>query len=136
MSEPTFLGTGWKFPPAFARGGTDVAMASGTEDIHESLRILLSTRLGERVMQEDYGCDLFEVQFEEIDQSLINRLTGLITDALIRHEPRIRLDEVSVDEDGATEGLLLIQVRYQVIGTNSRYNLVYPYHLYEAATTV
>jgi uncharacterized protein len=133
-NDPAFLGTGWSFPPSFTRGGADVVMVSGVEDVHESLRILLSTRLGERVMREEYGCDLLQVQFEEIDQALINRITGLVTDAVIRGEPRIELDKVAVDESSSTDGLLLIQVAYTVASTNSRYNLVYPFYVYEATS--
>jgi uncharacterized protein len=134
FNDPAFLGTGWSFPPSFTKGGAEVVLVSGTEDIHQSLRILLSTRLGERVMREDYGCDLFEIQFEEIDQSLVNRVTGLVTDAILLGEPRIQLDQVAVDESATTEGLLLIQIAYTVRTTNSRYNMVYPFHLYEATS--
>lgn len=133
-SDPAFLGTGWSFPPSFSKGGADVALVSGVEDIHQSLQILLSTRLGERVMLEDYGCDLLQVQFEEIDQGLVNRVTGLISDAILLGEARINLDKITIDGSDATEGLLLIQIAYTVKSTNSRYNMVYPFHLYEAAS--
>jgi len=46
-NDPAFLGTGWSFPPTFTRRGADVALVSGVEDIHQSLQILLSPRLGE-----------------------------------------------------------------------------------------
>lgn len=132
--DPAFLGIGWSFPPAFAKGGADVAMASGVEDIHQSLGLLLSTRPGERAMREDFGCDLSEAMFEEIDQSLINRITGMISDAVLHFEARVSLDAVEVTANDAEQGLLLIQVQYTVRSTNSRYNLVYPFYLYEAAS--
>ncbi len=62
-TDQPFLGTGWSFPPAFTKGGAEVEMVSGAEDIHQSLQILLSTRLGERVMQDEFGCDLHSVLF-------------------------------------------------------------------------
>src|SRR5688572_8172048 len=93
---PSFLGTSWSFPPAFSRGGAEVALVSDAEDVHQSLQILLATRHGERPMQETYGCNLDDVLFEEMDQALVNRVTGLISDAILEHEPRIRLDEVDV----------------------------------------
>jgi phage baseplate assembly protein W len=83
--ERSFLGTGWAFPPTFTRGGAEVELVSGVEDIHQSLQILLSTRMGERVMQDEFGCDLHHVLFEEVDQSLINTLTGIISDAILYH---------------------------------------------------
>lgn len=135
-NDPAFLGTGWSFPPAFTRGGADVAMTAGVDDIHQSLRILLSTRLGERVMREDFGCDLIDMQFEEISQRLINRITSQVRDAILYHESRIKLDGVTVDDSGASSGLLHIRVSYTVRSTNSRFNLVYPFYLHEASTTV
>jgi phage baseplate assembly protein W len=132
-SEPSFLGTGWGFPPSFAKGGSDVGMVSGTEDIHQSLRILLSTQPGERILQDDFGCDLNSVLFEETGQGLANTITGLISDAFLYHESRVRLDGIDVRESGTEQGLLLIRIDYTVPATNSRFNMVYPFYINEAS---
>jgi uncharacterized protein len=128
----SFLGTGWGFPPTFGAGGGAVEMVSGVDDIRQSLEILLATRLGERVMQDDFGCDLTSVLFEEMDQGLVNALTGLISDAILYHEPRITLDRLEVSTDQAMAGLLLISLDYTVRNANSRFNMVYPFYLNEA----
>lgn len=65
--ERSFLGTGWSFPPEFNRHSGNVKMVSEEQDIEESLRILLSTRLGERVMIPRFGCDLTDLLFESIN---------------------------------------------------------------------
>lgn len=129
----SFLGTGWAFPPTFTTGGRQVEMVSGVEDIHQSLQILLSTRLGERVMQESFGCDLTDLLFEEIDQSMVNRLTNLVSDAILYYEPRITLDRLDVSPAQAEAGLLLISLEYTVSATNSRFNMVYPFYVNEAS---
>lgn len=131
-SPGSFLGTGWSFPPSFTAGGGNVEMVSGVADIHQSLQILLGTRLGERVMQEQYGCDLDSVLFEEIDQGLVNKITNLVSDAILYYEPRIKLMNLDVSASPTDPGLLLIQLDYTVLGTNSRYNMVYPFYLEEA----
>ncbi len=133
MTEQSFLGTGWSFPPTFTEQGGEVEIVSGNEDIQQSLKILLSTRLGERVMREDYGCDLTDMLFEEVDQSLINALTTLVTDAILYYEPRIVMNRLDVSDSGIEEGLLLISIDYTVSATNSRYNMVYPFYLNEAS---
>jgi len=127
-----FLGTGWSFPPSFTKGGSDLDLVSGPEDIHQSLQILLSTRLGERVMLENFGCDLSNILFEEMDQSLINTLASLVSDALLYFEPRIILDNLDVSESDNEQGLLLIRIEYTVRSTNSRFNMVYPFYINEA----
>ncbi len=130
--EQSYLGTGWGFPPSFTMGGAEVDMVAGHEDIHQGLQILLATAQGERVMNEDFGCDLRGVQFEEINQGLVNQLTALVTDAILFHEPRVTLDQVDVTEDPSEHGRLLISVGYTVRSSNSRFNMVFPFYLNEA----
>ncbi|BBL70706.1 GPW/gp25 family protein [Methylogaea oryzae] len=128
----SFLGQGWSFPPSFSQGGRDVHQVKDEEDIQQSLQILLSTAQGERLMREDFGCDLQRFLFEEISQSLVNSLTGMISDAILYYEPRIALNQVNIDESEAMQGLLLISIDYTIRSTNSRYNMVYPFYLNEA----
>jgi uncharacterized protein len=133
-ANASFLGTGWSFPPTFGRAGAEVAMVSGVEDIHQSLQILMSTRLGERVMQDEFGCALDSVVFEEIDQGLLNSLNSAISNAILYHEPRITLDKLDVSESAAQPGLLFISLEYTIRSTNSRFNMVYPFYTNEATT--
>ena len=108
-------------------------MVSGNEDIQQSLDILLSTQLGERVMREDFGCDLTGLLFEEVDQGFINSLTTLVTNAILYFEPRILVNRLDVSDSEIEDGLLLINIDYTVSATNSRYNMVYPFYINEAA---
>src|SRR4051812_9955778 len=94
-----FLGRGWAFPPGFGPGGREVATVAGEADIAESLRILFATELGERVMRPDFGCDLRRYVFEEVDNTLLAKIAAAVTDAVLYHEPRIRLDGVEAAPD-------------------------------------
>lgn len=127
-----FLGRGWSFPPRFLAAGAEVGMVAGVDDVHQSLQILLTTRLGERAMQTTFGCALDDLLFEEVDQSLVNRITAAVTDAILYHETRIKLEGVKVDETASEPGLLLIRIGYTVKTTNSRFNMVFPFYLNEA----
>ncbi|WP_424099635.1 GPW/gp25 family protein [Moorena producens] len=129
----SFLGTGWSFPPTFNQDTGTVEMVSDEEDIVQSLEIILSTRPAERIMQPDFGCELSQFLFEEITQGLITGIRGTISDALLYHEPRIDVEEITIEES-ELEGLLLIIITYTVRVTNSRFNLVYPFYLNEAQT--
>jgi phage baseplate assembly protein W len=130
--ENAFLGTGWSFPPSFTERGGEVHVVSGSEDIEQSLAILLATRRGERVMQDGFGCDLSEFLFGEVSETLIGRLRDFIGDAILLQEPRITLNSIEVTESAASAGLLLIHLDYTVRATNSRFNMVYPFYLNEA----
>ena len=108
-------------------------MVSGSKDIEQSLQILLSTRSDERLMQEDFGCNLDEFLFAEISAGLIGRIRNLVEDAILHHEPRIILNTVDVSESPAEAGVLLIHIDYTIRTTNSRFNMVYPFYLNEAS---
>lgn len=129
--ETPFLGRGWAFPPEFSAGGRNLATVSGVEDIRQSLEILFGTRLGERIMREDYGCSLDEFQFEEINSETLNRLERMIKEAVLYHEIRIELENLKFDLEREREGVLLIELDFTVPSSNSRYNMVYPFYLNE-----
>src|SRR5438874_12361189 len=92
----SFLGTGWKFPPEFNSETGTVEMVSDYTDIKESLDILLSTSLGERVMQPDYGCNLNDYMFEALSSTLIGTIKQKVTNAILYYEPRIIAENVDV----------------------------------------
>lgn len=133
--ENEFLGSGWAFPPRFQQGGAEVKMVSGEEDIEQSLKILLSTSLRERIMHPGFGCDLNRFLFEEADQGFVSSLGNKVSRALLMHEPRIEVNEVSIEDSNLENGLIHIAVDYTVRTTNNRFNLVYPFYINEATTT-
>lgn len=130
--EPSFLGTGWSFPPEFNRHSGNVKMVSEEQDIEESLRILLSTRLGERVMIPRFGCDLTDLLFESINLTQKTYVIDLIQTAILYYEPRIDVEKIDIIPGTEVEGKLLIDVTYKVRSTNSRRNMVYPFYKTEA----
>ena len=128
----SFLGTGWGFPPTFDKTTSKLVTSSDEEDIHQSLEILLSTRLGERVMLPEYGCALDEMLFEPLTTTLKTYMRDLIKTAILRFEPRVELLSVDLDDSGELEGRVLIKVEFRIRATNTRSNLVFPYFKNEA----
>lgn len=126
--DELFLGRGWSFPPEFQRNQGEVKMCEGEEDIRSSLEILLSTRLGERVILPNYGCNLDELLFNPLNQSLKTYTVDLIKTAILYHEPRIDAKKIDISQSSELEGLLLIEIDYVIRQTNSRRNMVYPFY--------
>ncbi len=131
--DKSFLGIGWSFPPEFHRYADTlgVKMVAEEEDIGESLRILLATRPGERIMQPDFGCRLHAMVFETVEESTITELKDIIERAVLFFEPRITLEEIEIDTEDAVEGRLKIQLNYTGRKTNTRSNIVYPFYFLE-----
>jgi phage baseplate assembly protein W len=131
----SFLGTGWSFPPAFNKETGMVEMVSDYEDIKQSLDILLSTYLGERVMQPKYGCNLNDYLFEGLSSSTIGIIKDRVSNAILYYEPRITAEKIEVTGDDSAdlfEGRFTISVEYTIPGTNSRFNYVYDFYKNEA----
>jgi phage baseplate assembly protein W len=123
----SFLGTGWAFPPSFSKGPQSVVMASDGDDIRQSLEILLTTSVGERFLQPEYGCDLRRYLFEPLDEGLVAYIRDLVGNAILYHEPRIHLTNLTLTPD-SDEGMLLIELEYVIRSTNSRQNFVFPFY--------
>lgn len=107
-------------------------MVSEEADIQQSLIILLSTRLGERVVQPLYGSNLHAVVFDKLDKTTITFLRDSIESAILYHEPRIKLLDIQVISSSENEGKIGIDIVYLIRSTNTRSNLVFPFYLTEA----
>lgn len=130
-----FLGKGWSFPPEFDRGIKGVKMLEEEADILSSLEILLSTRLGERIMVPDYGCNLDELLFKPLNLTLKTYVIDLIKRAILYHEPRIDVHKIWIDPITEVEGELLIRLDFTIRSTNSRKNMVFPFYKTEGSET-
>jgi len=106
-------------------------MVSAEEDIKQSLRILLATTPGERVMQPSFGCELKSQIYETLNESTITILKDLIRRAILFFEPRVLLESIVADSSLAQEGRLDFTIVYTVISTNTRHNIVYPFYFRE-----
>jgi phage baseplate assembly protein W len=130
MSDQAFLGTGWAFPIALDASG-EIALVAGDEDVHQAVRIVLGTSLGERQLRGDYGAGLDALAFESLSTSTIALARHRVEQALIRFEPRIDVLAVTAAPAEGARGRLDISIDYRVRATNVFYNLVYPYYLIE-----
>lgn len=130
--DKSFLGRGWAFPPGFSMESKRSIMADDDEDIRQSLLILLTTRLGERVLQPQYGCNLHAMMFEKADKSAMTFLRDAIESAILYHEPRIKLIDIQIAGEPDRQERILIDVIYMIRATNTRSNLVFPFYLTEA----
>lgn len=134
-TEQSFLGTGWSFPPEFRKETKSAKMLQDEEDIKSSLEILLTTRLGERIMVPDYGCNLDELLFKPLNLTLKTYVVDLIKTAILYHEARIEVNNIAINQSNELNGELLINIDYTVRTTNSRSNVVFPFYRVEGSET-
>jgi phage baseplate assembly protein W len=132
-SAKAFLGKGWAFPAAPDTTG-EVALAVYEEDVRQAVRLILGTSPGERVMRPDFGAGLRDLVFSPINTTTMALVRQRVEQALVDWEPRI--DNVTAQVTAEPPlGKLRIDINYRIRATNTFYNLVYPFYLYEGTRT-
>ncbi|ELY85345.1 GPW/gp25 family protein [Natrinema altunense] len=125
-----FLGTGWSFPvETDARGS--VRTSEAEDDIRESIRIILGTAKGERVMRPEFGCEIHDHVFSAATPATLNLIESSVREALVQWEPRIDIEDIDARTDDESPNKVLIDIEYRVRTTNSLSNMVYPFYITE-----
>jgi hypothetical protein len=106
-------------------------MDSSEVDIENSIRIILGTYPGERLMNPEFGCAVKRMNFENLDEGNVTRIEEIVGNALILFEPRVKFHSIEVISKNVDEGLIVLQLNYMIIITNTRHNIVFPYYLIE-----
>ncbi len=129
MSDASdFIGRGISFPLRVDQSGS-IATSSGVEDLDSSIRMILTTAPGERLMRPHFGCRIWELLFEPINANTLGLMGEAVREAIGRWEPRVVLDDVRLDPSRHDAGAVLIHIDYVVKATNDRRNLVYPFYV-------
>lgn len=72
------------------------APLSGIDHLRQSIRDILTTRIGTRVMRRDYGSRLPDLIDNPMTPRLAMELYAATADALARWEPRLKLTRVRI----------------------------------------
>jgi phage baseplate assembly protein W len=123
-----FIGRGVSFPLRVDQSGA-IAMTSGADDINASLRMVLVTAPGERVMRPQFGCKIWDLLFEPINANTIGLMASAVRDAVSQWEPRVTLEDVDIEPDPKDRSRVMIHLTYRVRTTNDQRNLVYPFYV-------
>jgi len=134
--QKDWLGRGWAYPVRIDPLTGAIAFAEYETDIRQSIRIILGTSQGERVMRPDFGCGIHDLVFEVIDVATLTRVEAAVRDALVKYEARIEVLSVRTDPIAAADGCLLIELEYRVRRTNQIGNLVYPFYFREGGVGI
>ncbi len=127
MTE-NLIGKGWAFPPKIDARGR-IALVSKEQELDQSIRIILSTAPGQRVMRPRFGCRLHELIFMPNNMDTAAQARRFIEEALGMWEPRIEVVDVVVKPKSDADNALTIEISYEIRNTRDRRSLVYPFYL-------
>jgi phage baseplate assembly protein W len=126
--DATFVGRGLSWPMEVDHTGS-IRLTDTAEDIERSMRIVLMTAPGERLMRPQFGCRIWDLLFEPVTPNLLGLIAEAVRQAMAQWEPRVEIEDVKPLPDGDDGALVRVQISYRVRATNDRRNLVYPFYV-------
>lgn len=118
MDAGRLFGQGMSFPPRVAADGR-LAWSVGEDHVRESIRIILLTEPGERLMREGFGCGLRQFLFEPNTATTRQLIRERVTEAIQRWEPRVSLEGVEVEPDPDSPRLVGIIISFRLVATQA-----------------
>lgn len=122
-----FLGAGWAFPVRVDARGR-IALARQEQDIEQSIRMILLTPRGQRVMRPEFGCHIHELLFAPNDAGTAGLAARYVEEAVGMWEPRVTVLQVTAAPDPQEASRLLIEIEYEIKANNDRRSLVFPFY--------
>lgn len=90
------------------------------EHLRQSVGDILSTPIGSRVMRRTYG-SLVPALIDQPDNlATQTRVYSAIVSALMRWEPRLRIDKIATTRDPARPGAVQVELTGSYVGTFGR----------------
>jgi uncharacterized protein len=129
IRDRDYIGQGLAFPLQINQQG-GLALARGTNEIEQAIRIILGTAPGERVMRPQFGCRIHELVFAPDNASTRGLAADYVKTALDRWEPRVEVLEVNSESDPNRSGALMIGIKYRIRDSYNERSIVYPFYLH------
>mgnify|MGYP006272982839 CR=1 FL=1 len=96
------------------------------EHIRQSVQDILTTPIGSRVMRRDYGSLLPELIDQPLDGATALRAYSATVVALMRWEPRIRVQQITRQVSTDRPGRLDLSIGAQLVATGDDITLTVP----------
>jgi uncharacterized protein len=121
-----FIGAGWAYPVGVdARGG--IALARGSDELEQAMRLILMTYPGERPMRPQFGSRLRDFVFAGTTHQNASAIGSEVRAVLLRWEPRVDVTGVDVTPEHDV-AMLYVDIKYTIKATNDARNLVFPFY--------
>jgi len=129
MTQYNKSSSAWAFPIRFNSSRSGPQMISGQERIIQALTLLLKTHFGERPLHPDYGSELAQSVFAQLDLMSLANLREDIATVIQIHETRINLINIEFDSSMMLKGQLHIVLDYETLDDGEQYQLRFPFSI-------
>ena len=107
----------WPFLP-YPQGG-QLSYPSLEQSVRDSIRIILTTRPGEQLMQPLFGAGLQDFLDESNTVTIRRQIQTAILESLQTYETRIAVDTVDVETVSGAPSQIHVQIHYRLLRTNA-----------------
>jgi phage baseplate assembly protein W len=118
MHSRHVYGRGVAFPPRVGADGR-IAWSEGEANVREAMRIILMTEPGERLRLREFGAGLGRFLFEPNILATHTQMQRRIAEALQRWEPRVQVEEVTVQADAVDPQAAIATITYRLVATQA-----------------
>jgi phage baseplate assembly protein W len=119
LKSGQIYGKGMSFPPRVGADGR-VAWSEGEENVRESIRVILLTEQRERLRLPTFGGSLALYLFEPNTVTTRQLIKDRITKELAQWEPRVSVENVSVEADESDPQAAIAMISYRLVATRKQ----------------
>lgn len=95
----------------------DLSLKTDVAAVKQSVRNLILTDRGERLMQPSVGSKIRSLLFENFTPTTVRLIKQYITETIDNHEPRASIIDIDVSADD-DNNLLLVSLKFMVINND------------------
>ncbi len=109
----------WPFLPVPDPQTGQLSYTTLEQSVRDSIRIILTTRPGEQLMEPFFGAGLQNFLDEGNTVALRRQIQTAITNSLQTYEARIAVDAVEVETVAGASSQIHVQIYYRLLRTNA-----------------
>jgi phage baseplate assembly protein W len=94
----------------------DVVALKDERAVTQSIKNLVLTNYGERLMQPEIGCNVHAMLFEPLDVFSALEIRTIIINTIRNYEPRVQIINVEVAAIEDTENKVSVNLTFRIIG--------------------
>lgn len=106
---------GWQFPFEISKEYGRVECSSDSDNIRQSVKIILLTEPGERMMHPKFGTKLHQFLFENMNTQTREMICREVSNSLQTWEKRIQDIRVEAEMSPESQGELHVAVTYRIV---------------------
>ncbi|MDT7605398.1 MAG: uncharacterized protein QOF61_3395 [Acidobacteriota bacterium] len=119
LKSGQIYGKGISFPPRVGADGR-VSWSEGEENVREAIRIILLTEQRERLRLPAFGGSLSLYLFEPNTVTTRQLIRDRITKELAQWEPRVAVEDVTVEADESDSQAAIATIKYRLVATRKQ----------------